>query len=123
MASAPLDPTLHSNTSRSPEHHAGHSDTRRPDDGSEPSLGSPSHPRGTEEVGDPVVGADRIATPATTPSSAIANVAHLPHESRGVPGVDGLLHRADTHRPRAVRARATQPLPPPRRSPGGHRTS
>jgi hypothetical protein len=36
---------------------------------------------------------------------------------------DGLLHRADPHWPRAVRARATHPPPPPNRSPGGHRTS
>jgi len=29
---APLDPTLNTNMSRPPEHHGGHSDTRRPDD-------------------------------------------------------------------------------------------
>jgi len=48
---------------------------------------------------------------------------HLPHESHDVPGVDGLLHRADTHRPRAVRAGATRPSPPLNRPPGDHRTS
>ena len=46
IASAPLDPTLNSNTSRPPEHNAGHSDTRGPDDRGESSLGSPSDPRG-----------------------------------------------------------------------------
>ena len=55
------------------------------------------------------LGADRVAAPAATPSSTVTDVANLPDESRDVPGVDGLLHRADTHRPRAVRARAAQP--------------
>ena len=33
------------------------------------------------------------------------------------------FYRADAHWPRAVRARAPHPPPPPNRSPGGHRTS
>ena len=41
MAPAPLDSTLNQNTSGPPEDHCGHSDTRRPDDRGESSVGSP----------------------------------------------------------------------------------
>ncbi len=123
MAPAPLDRTLNPYTSGPPEHHRSHSNPRRPDDCGESSLGSPSNPWGIGQAGHRRVGADCVATPATTPSSTVINVADLPNESRGVPGVGGFLRRADPHRPRAVRARAPHPPPSPNRPPGGHRTS
>ena len=69
------------------------------------------------------IGANDLAAPAATRSSAVTDLANLSRESRGVPGVPGLLHRADAHRTRAVRACPARPPPPPDRPPDGHRTS
>ena len=61
------------------------------------------------------LGADRVAAPAATASPTVTDVADLSHQSCRHAGVDGLLHRADPHRPRAVRVRAARPPPPANR--------
>ena len=48
---------------------------------------------------------------ATAPSSAIADLAHLPDESPDILGVAGLLYRADSDRARALCPRAPVPSP------------
>src|SRR6266849_1443224 len=121
MAPSLLDPTLNANTSGPTEHPWDHSDTRRPDGRGESSLGSPSNPRGIGQAGHPGVGADCLTAPAATPSSTVTDLANFPNESRGRSGVDGLLYRADPHRPRAIRARVARPSPSPDRAPRDHR--
>ena len=71
---------------------------------------------GVEQARHRCLRTNRLAALAETRSSTVTDLAHPPHESRDVPRVDGLIHRADTHRPRALRARATRPPPPPNRS-------
>jgi transposase InsO family protein len=113
MAPTPMDPPLDVRSPWPAPHHDGHSDTRRPDGRGEPAVGRASDPWRVEQARHRRLRANRLAALAETRSSTVTDLAHLPHESGDVPRVDGLLHRADTHRPRAVRARATRPPPPP----------
>src|SRR6266851_2125408 len=121
MAPSSLDPTLNANTSGPTEHAWGHSDSRRADGCGESPLGSTSNPRGIGQAGHRGVGTDCLTAPAATTSPTVTDLANVPDESRGRSGVDGLLHCADAHRPRAVRARAAFPPPSPDRAPGDHR--
>src|ERR1700680_455296 len=109
MAPSSLDPTLDAKTSGSTEHPWRHSDTRRLDGRGESSLGSSSNPRGIGQAGHRGVGADCLTAPAATPSPTVTDLANVPDESRGRSGVDGLLYRADLHRPRTLRARVARP--------------
>ncbi len=63
------------------------------------------------------VSEDGVASAATAPTSAFANVEDIPHESPRFGRVDGLLRRADAHRSDTVRlGRAVA-------SPAAHRAS
>ena len=82
--------------------------------------GGHSNPRGVGQAGHRGIGADCLAAPAATTSPTVTDLANVPDESRGRSGVDGFLHRADPHRPRAIRARAALPPPSPDRAPRDH---
>src|ERR1700716_1185052 len=121
MAPSPLDPTLNANTSGPTGYPWGDSDSRRADGRGESSLGSTSNPRGIGQAGHRGLGTNGLTAPATTPSPTVTDLANVPDESRGRSGVDGLLYRADPHRPRAIRARVARPPPSPDRAPRDHR--
>src|SRR5439155_25004678 len=121
MAPSSLDPTLNANTSGPTEHSRGHSSSRRPNGRSESSLGSTSNPRGIGQARHRRVGTDRLAAPAPTPSASVADLANVPDESRGDSGVDGLLYRANPHRPPALRARIALTPSSSDRAPCDHR--
>src|SRR5439155_10145963 len=61
-----------------------------------------------------------IASPA---HSTVANLAHVPRESRSTDRGRRLLRRADRYLPPFVCVGATRPRAPPRRARRGHRTS
>jgi hypothetical protein len=69
------------------------------------------------------IGADGVATPAATTSPAVTDVADLSHQSCRHARVDGLLHRANPHRPRAVRIGPAYPSAPANHPCQHHRTS
>src|SRR5712692_11408337 len=117
MAPSSLDPTLNTKPSGPTEHSWGHSESRRADGCGESPLGSPSNPRRIGQAGHRGVGADCLTAPATTPSPTLTDLANVPDESRGRSGVDGLLYRADPHRPRALRDRVGRPPSSPDRAP------
>jgi len=123
MAPTAMDPPVDVRSSWPAPHHDGHSDARRPDGRGEPAVGRASDPWGIEEARRRRLRANRLAALAEARSPTVTDLAHLPDESRDVPGVDGLLHGADAQRPRVVRAGATRPPPPPNRPRGDHQTS
>ena len=61
----------------------------------------------------------RIAAPAATAPPAVTDVADFSHQSCRHARVDGLLHRAHPHRPRALRIGPAQP-PAPANHPRQH---
>src|SRR5437773_4852013 len=113
MAPAPLDQALNARTSRPPEHGCGYSDARRQDGCRKSALGSPSHPRRTDQAGHRGVGTHRVAALAPTPSSTVTDMANVLDESRDVASTDGFLPCADAHGSCALRARAAQSPPTP----------
>ena len=80
-------------------------------------------PRGIDKARHRCVGADGLAPSATTPSSAVTDLANLSDESHGVSRVDGLVHCADPHRPRAVCARTAISRAAPNRPSPDHGAS
>jgi hypothetical protein len=53
-----------------------------------------------------------VASATTAPTSAFANMEHVPHQSHRVSCVDGFLHGSDDHRPAPVRPRLVVAAPP-----------
>jgi hypothetical protein len=99
-----------------------YSDARRQDGCRKSPLGSPSHPRRTDQARHRGVGTHRVAVPAPTPSSAVTDLVNVLDESRDVASIDGFLHRADAHGSCARRARGAQSPPAPNRPSGDQRT-
>ena len=105
MAPPALDPALTTDGARAgPAPRVGHSRARRHDGRRESAVGRAADPRRIGQAGHHGLGADGVAAPAATASPAVTDVADLSDQSCRHAGVDGLLHRADPHRPRAVRA-------------------
>src|SRR5258708_7568646 len=121
MAPSSLDPALNTNPSRPTEHAWGHSDSHRADGRDESSLGSSSNRLGIGQAGHRDVGTGCLTPPAASPSPSVTDLANIPDESRVRAGVDGLLDRADPHRPRAIRARVARSPSSPNRAPRDHR--
>src|ERR1700674_2685978 len=76
------------------------SDACRADGRSESTLGRASHPRGIWQARCRRLGANPLAALAATPSSAVTDLAPLPHELPDVDGVVGLPVNLVQTRPR-----------------------
>src|SRR5712692_1553812 len=120
MAPSPLGGPIEMDPPGPPEYRCGHSLTCGRDGRRESALGSSSNPWRVVQTGDRGLGADSVATPPPTASSALPNVANVPGQSRRSPRLDGLLHGPDPHRTRPVRLRTARAPPPTSRPPGDH---
>src|SRR6202011_5937044 len=89
------------------------------DDHRESAVGRTADPRRIGQTGHHGLGADRVAAPAATAPPAVTDVADFSHQSCRHARVDGLLHRAYPHRPRALRISPAQP-PAPANHPRQH---
>ena len=112
LAPAPMDPTFEGPTGRPST--SGSTDPRsRPRHGDgEPAVGRTPNSWRAPHARSRRLGTHGVASAGTVPTSVFSNVEDISHESPRVSRVDGFLHRADAHGPRAVRtdrARASSP--------------
>ena len=112
-----LDGPLETAPPGPPEYCCRDSLTRGPDGYRESAVGSASNPRRIVQSGRRGLGADRVAVAPEPGSSALPDVANVPHQSRRSHGLDGLLHGPDPDRPCPVRLRAARAPTPTSRPP------
>ena len=123
MAAAPLDQRSTRTRPGRPEHHCDHSDTRRPDDRGESSVGAPGVHGELGKLG--------IAVSERTVSRLLGRRRRPPSRTWRTFLADHvaslvsmrLLHSADPALAACCSCSSSHPPPPPNRSPSGHRTS
>ena len=96
-------------------------DTR--DGHGEPVVGRTQDSWGASEIGDLGKSVDRRQIPASPSTSAVPNVADVPHQSREPSYGHRSLRRTDGHIPAALRPRHPGAQPTTDRPRGGHRAS
>jgi hypothetical protein len=123
LAPPPMDPTVDTPTERPSTDRSVDPRPRPRDGGYEPVVRSPAdswraaHPRCRR------LRTHRVASAGRPRTSAVANLEDIPHESPRVSRVDRFLHRADAHRPGAVRPGVAVASPPAHRARQHHGSS